>query len=76
MSDVKTNEKITEKAENEAIETMPTVGNSSSEVPHVHGPGCSHGHHQAPFVRLETKVGRNDPCSCGSGKKHKKCCAS
>ncbi len=20
------------------------------------------------------KVGRNDPCSCGSGKKHKKCC--
>jgi hypothetical protein len=22
----------------------------------------------------ETKVGRNDPCPCGSGKKHKKCC--
>lgn len=22
-----------------------------------------------------TKVGRNDPCSCGSGKKYKKCCA-
>jgi uncharacterized protein len=21
------------------------------------------------------KVGRNDPCPCGSGKKHKKCCA-
>ncbi|MEP6869376.1 MAG: UPF0149 family protein [Novosphingobium sp.] len=21
-----------------------------------------------------TKVGRNDPCSCGSGKKYKKCC--
>ena len=20
------------------------------------------------------KVGRNDPCSCGSGKKYKKCC--
>lgn len=20
------------------------------------------------------KIGRNDPCSCGSGKKHKKCC--
>ena len=26
-------------------------------------------------VRRETpKVGRNDPCSCGSGKKFKKCC--
>lgn len=26
------------------------------------------------FVRPEPKVGRNDPCSCGSGKKFKKCC--
>lgn len=22
------------------------------------------------------KVGRNDPCSCGSGKKYKKCCGA
>lgn len=21
-----------------------------------------------------TKIGRNDPCPCGSGKKYKKCC--
>jgi len=27
-----------------------------------------------PFVRDQPKVGRNDPCSCGSGKKYKKCC--
>ncbi len=26
------------------------------------------------FVRDQPKVGRNDPCSCGSGKKYKKCC--
>jgi hypothetical protein len=25
-------------------------------------------------VRTEPKVGRNDPCPCGSGKKYKKCC--
>ncbi|MQL52568.1 preprotein translocase subunit SecA [Desulfofundulus thermobenzoicus] len=25
-------------------------------------------------VRREQKVGRNDPCPCGSGKKYKKCC--
>jgi len=25
-------------------------------------------------VRREKKVGRNDPCPCGSGKKYKKCC--
>jgi SEC-C motif-containing protein len=27
-----------------------------------------------PFKREGEKVGRNDPCSCGSGKKYKKCC--
>ncbi len=25
-------------------------------------------------VVAENKIGRNDPCSCGSGKKYKKCC--
>lgn len=29
---------------------------------------------QHPFVRVEPKIGRNDPCPCGSGKKYKKCC--
>jgi len=28
------------------------------------------------IVRNEDKVSRNDPCSCGSGKKYKKCCAT
>ena len=27
-----------------------------------------------PYVRSEKKVGRNDPCPCGSGKKYKHCC--
>ena len=27
-----------------------------------------------PFRRESEKVGRNDPCPCGSGKKYKKCC--
>ncbi len=28
-------------------------------------------------VKRETpKIGRNDPCPCGSGKKYKKCCAA
>lgn len=30
---------------------------------------------QTPVRRDEPKVGRNDPCPCGSGKKFKKCCA-
>jgi preprotein translocase subunit SecA len=29
--------------------------------------------HAAPYVRGERKVGRNEPCPCGSGKKYKQC---
>ena len=29
---------------------------------------------QSGTVRKEKKIGRNDPCPCGSGKKYKKCC--
>ncbi|MGD8709757.1 MAG: preprotein translocase subunit SecA [Ectothiorhodospiraceae bacterium] len=28
---------------------------------------------QQPFVRQQRKVGRNEPCPCGSGKKYKQC---
>ncbi|MBC7983103.1 MAG: SEC-C domain-containing protein [Candidatus Obscuribacterales bacterium] len=47
---------------------------------HVHGPDCDHDHehrhhHESitPYRREAPKLGRNDPCSCGSGKKFKKC---
>ena len=30
-------------------------------------------HPMAPFVREQPKVGRNEPCPCGSGKKYKQC---
>jgi uncharacterized protein YecA (UPF0149 family) len=52
-------------------------------VKHDHGPDCDHDHHDhahdhgpppEPVRRAEPKVGRNDPCPCGSGKKFKKCC--
>lgn len=32
--------------------------------------GAAHGQ------RIVTSVGRNDPCPCGSGRKHKKCCGA
>ena len=31
---------------------------------------------ELPYLRPEPKVGRNDPCPCGSGKKFKKCCGA
>ncbi len=47
-----------------------------NEGEHVHGPGCNHGHApQVPVTRAAPKVGRNEPCPCGSGKKFKRCCA-
>jgi SWIM/SEC-C metal-binding protein len=29
-----------------------------------------------PQPLISMKVGRNDPCPCGSGKKYKKCCGA
>ena len=43
---------------------------------HTHKEGEDHHHSHRPqtVVRESPKVGRNDPCICGSGKKYKKCC--
>lgn len=35
------------------------------------------GEPQKPVVKsAEERIGRNDPCPCGSGKKYKKCCGA
>ena len=31
-------------------------------------------YHPTPIQRIGGRVGRNDPCGCGSRKKFKKCC--
>lgn len=33
-------------------------------------------HRSGPSARPRPKVGRNDPCPCGSGRKYKKCCGA
>ncbi|MCL2111024.1 MAG: preprotein translocase subunit SecA [Clostridiales bacterium] len=38
------------------------------------GPKESRGGRKETVRRTGAKVGRNDPCPCGSGKKHKNCC--
>jgi len=30
----------------------------------------------SPISRATPKIGRNEPCPCGSGKKYKKCCGA
>lgn len=67
---------------NQSNEKNNSISNDKNEeVPHVHGPNCNHGHSHSheilkPLVRSAQKVGRNDPCPCGSQKKYKKCCAN
>ena len=43
-----------------------------------HAKVCSHDHHhhprQEPLRRTAPKIGPNEPCPCGSGKKYKRCC--
>ncbi len=46
---------------------------------HTHKEGEGHhAHHEKPQTvqRESPKIGRNDPCVCGSGKKYKKCCGA
>ncbi|MFO7652976.1 MAG: preprotein translocase subunit SecA [Candidatus Krumholzibacteriia bacterium] len=41
----------------------------SGRAPQAEAPGA-----RRPVQREEPKVGRNEPCPCGSGRKYKKCC--
>jgi len=45
-----------------------------SDQPPVSASPLPAGQIAEPYQRESVKVGRNDPCPCGSGKKYKKCC--
>jgi len=60
------------------IQAMPAVGDAGADLqnsggnvmeldPRASAPAA------APFVRPMPKVGRNEPCPCGSGRKYKHC---
>jgi preprotein translocase subunit SecA len=55
-----------------ATGTSGLPGGSSAAVPAA-TPGNAPFAAPDTFVRENDKVGRNDPCPCGSGKKYKKC---
>lgn len=56
--------------ENEAVVCMDAIGEAWKRHPEavrwLRG-------HEVP-LQTKAKVGRNDPCPCGSGRKYKKCC--
>jgi preprotein translocase subunit SecA len=62
----------------ESMEAQPAVGNVQyhhADYDEALGqkPAAADGEQHQPFVRAGEKVGRNDPCPCGSGKKYKHC---
>ncbi len=63
----------------EAVEAAPAPENVQyhhadyEEALGESGEGVPAGEDHKPFVRSGQKVGRNDPCPCGSGKKYKQC---
>jgi preprotein translocase subunit SecA len=46
---------------------------SGEEMAEAGGVAVAEAEKQQPFVRRGGKIGRNDPCPCGSGKKYKHC---
>ena len=51
------------------VRTAASAGAASNSRPRVGGDDAK----VVTVRRDEPKVGRNDPCPCGSGKKYKKC---
>jgi len=54
----------------------PAASPQSRTGPAGPTPGRGPGGPPRPAMRSEPKVGRNEPCPCGSGKKYKKCCGA
>ncbi len=51
----------------------PSVGSGSGQMPQA-APKPEDARKPETFRREQPKIGRNDPCPCGSGKKYKNCC--
>ncbi len=56
----------------ENVETMMQPEEQKFTLSH----GDAEERKKEPVKRKEGKIGRNDPCPCGSGKKYKKCCGA
>lgn len=62
-----------EQAERQQMNYQHDAGSAMGESDDAAGEGEGEAEKPETFVRTEAKVGRNDPCPCGSGKKYKQC---
>ncbi len=58
--------------ESEAAEVAEPAGQTPPPPPPPRAPAAAE-EPKTPFVREGRKIGRNEPCPCGSGKKYKQC---
>ena len=65
-------EKEHSKSQDAQLRTLESVC-VQHEIDHLNGVVCMDRKRETTIVK-DTKVGRNEPCPCGSGKKYKKCC--
>ena len=62
-----------EEAARPMVRRGPSVGGGAGQMPQA-APKPEDARKPETFRREMPKVGRNDPCPCGSGKKYKNCC--
>ncbi len=70
------NVQIRSESDVEAVEAQPAPGNVQyhhADYDEALGQTGTADEEHRPFVRSGEKIGRNDPCPCGSGKKYKHC---
>lgn len=66
-----------DKSSADAGEIAPTQTKSvAAPAPHFTAGHTSFERIKEPITVRDPRVGRNDPCPCGSGKKFKKCCGA
>jgi len=67
---------VPQKFVHEEVSALGKATEEHKEIrpPRSQGRQRQHEEKAHPYKREEPKVGRNDPCPCGSGKKYKRCC--
>ncbi|MDQ0092128.1 tetratricopeptide (TPR) repeat protein [Paenibacillus anaericanus] len=68
---------LIEDQDHEPQATTPNITTPPISIsPNTTSPNTTSPNGKTPVPVTRVKVGRNDPCSCGSNKKYKKCCGS
>ena len=71
---VKTGDILTEEQARQCTKMLKDLGLSANHIKPMSLHPTTTQLRRTPVIRGIGRVGRNEPCPCGSGKKFKKCC--